>query len=262
MPECRDEPNAMEIVIAPDAGPPRNYSLAEGGRIRTSVTVTRKARETRCLRPLSHPSHCDLSQRPGSIEQARLISKPPNRRCKSPKDQRGFRWTSAVARTSLCETPRRPARIRRATSLPFCPPNVGNAPGSVAPSRRSAASPPPDRDSRPPEVRRRQSFWSPCQPAQPHSYAACPSKFLPARRMPQALNSRVALMVRSSDGERRGMRAAASKKSEPITPRQRCRDLSVEAWAVADALNDRELKLRSSDVRQAQQASDSAEPRT
>jgi len=32
-----------------------------------------------------------------------------------------------------------------------------------------------------------------------------------------------------------------------------------EAWAVADALNDRELKLRSSDVRQAQQTSDNAE---
>jgi hypothetical protein len=31
----------------------------------------------------------------------------------------------------------------------------------------------------------------------------------------------------------------------------------TEAWAVADALNDRELKLRSSDVRQAQQASGS-----
>jgi hypothetical protein len=31
----------------------------------------------------------------------------------------------------------------------------------------------------------------------------------------------------------------------------------AEAWAVADALNDRELKLRSSDVRQAQQASGS-----
>jgi hypothetical protein len=30
----------------------------------------------------------------------------------------------------------------------------------------------------------------------------------------------------------------------------------AEAWAVADALNDRELKLRSSDVRQAQQASE------
>jgi hypothetical protein len=36
----------------------------------------------------------------------------------------------------------------------------------------------------------------------------------------------------------------------------------VEAWAVADALNDRELKVRSSDVRQAQQASNKAEPRT
>jgi hypothetical protein len=34
----------------------------------------------------------------------------------------------------------------------------------------------------------------------------------------------------------------------------------AEAWAVADALNDRELKVRSSDVRQAQQASDDAEP--
>ena len=35
----------------------------------------------------------------------------------------------------------------------------------------------------------------------------------------------------------------------------------AEAWTVADALNDRELKLRSSDVRQAQQASaDSNEP--
>ena len=33
----------------------------------------------------------------------------------------------------------------------------------------------------------------------------------------------------------------------------------AEAWAVADALNDRELKVRSSDVRQAQQASDSAD---
>jgi hypothetical protein len=31
----------------------------------------------------------------------------------------------------------------------------------------------------------------------------------------------------------------------------------AEAWAVAEALNDRELKLRSSDVRQAQQASGS-----
>jgi hypothetical protein len=47
MPERRDEPNAMEIVIAPDAGPPRNCSLAEGGRIRTSVTVTRKVRKER-----------------------------------------------------------------------------------------------------------------------------------------------------------------------------------------------------------------------
>jgi hypothetical protein len=36
----------------------------------------------------------------------------------------------------------------------------------------------------------------------------------------------------------------------------------VEAWAVADALNGRELKVRSSDVRRAQQASDKAEPRT
>jgi hypothetical protein len=36
----------------------------------------------------------------------------------------------------------------------------------------------------------------------------------------------------------------------------------VEAWAVADALNDRELKVRSSDVRQAQQATDNADPRT
>jgi hypothetical protein len=31
---------------------------------------------------------------------------------------------------------------------------------------------------------------------------------------------------------------------------------------LVDALNDRELKVRSSDVRQAQQASDNAEPRT
>jgi hypothetical protein len=36
----------------------------------------------------------------------------------------------------------------------------------------------------------------------------------------------------------------------------------AEAWAVADALNDRELKLRSSDVRQAQQASENSDPRT
>jgi hypothetical protein len=83
MPERRDEllalliSNAMEIVSAPGGGPPRNCSLAEGGRIRTSVTVTRKVRQTHCLRPLSHPSHCDLSQREGSVEQARLISKPP-----------------------------------------------------------------------------------------------------------------------------------------------------------------------------------------
>jgi hypothetical protein len=34
---------------------------------------------------------------------------------------------------------------------------------------------------------------------------------------------------------------------------------AAEAWGVADALNDRELKQRSSDVRQAQQAS--ADPR-
>jgi hypothetical protein len=33
----------------------------------------------------------------------------------------------------------------------------------------------------------------------------------------------------------------------------------TEAWSVADALNDRELKVRSSDVRQAQQASDNDE---
>jgi hypothetical protein len=33
----------------------------------------------------------------------------------------------------------------------------------------------------------------------------------------------------------------------------------ADAWAVADALNDRELKVRSSDVRQAQQASDNDE---
>ena len=32
----------------------------------------------------------------------------------------------------------------------------------------------------------------------------------------------------------------------------------AEAWGVADALNDRELKLRTSDVRQAQQASENA----
>jgi hypothetical protein len=32
----------------------------------------------------------------------------------------------------------------------------------------------------------------------------------------------------------------------------------AEAWGVADALNDRELKLRSSDVRQAQQTSGDA----
>ena len=35
-----------------------------------------------------------------------------------------------------------------------------------------------------------------------------------------------------------------------------------EAWAVADALNDRELKVRSADVRQAQQAPDNQEPQS
>jgi hypothetical protein len=35
----------------------------------------------------------------------------------------------------------------------------------------------------------------------------------------------------------------------------------VEAWAFADALNDREVKVRSSDVRQAQQAPDDVDPR-
>jgi hypothetical protein len=33
----------------------------------------------------------------------------------------------------------------------------------------------------------------------------------------------------------------------------------ADAWAVADALNDRELKVRSSDVRKAQQVADSQE---
>ena len=36
----------------------------------------------------------------------------------------------------------------------------------------------------------------------------------------------------------------------------------AEAWTVADALNDRELKVRSSDVREAQHASDNSDPRT
>ena len=34
----------------------------------------------------------------------------------------------------------------------------------------------------------------------------------------------------------------------------------ADAWAVADALNDREIKVRSADVRQAQQTSENADP--
>jgi hypothetical protein len=48
----------------------------------------------------------------------------------------------------------------------------------------------------------------------------------------------------------------------PEQPMAQLFSSEVEAWAVADALNDRELKVRSSDVRQAQQASDNAEPRS
>jgi hypothetical protein len=47
-------------------------------------------------------------------------------------------------------------------------------------------------------------------------------------RAPGTNNSRVALMVRSGDGEKTGMTAGSRKKSEPITPRQRYRDLG--AW--------------------------------
>jgi hypothetical protein len=46
--------------------------------------------------------------------------------------------------------------------------------------------------------------------------------------------------------------------SNPEQPMAQLFSSEAEAWAVADALNDRELKVRSSDVRQAQQASDNA----
>jgi hypothetical protein len=48
----------------------------------------------------------------------------------------------------------------------------------------------------------------------------------------------------------------------PEQPMAQLFSSEVEAWAVADALNDRELKVRSFDVRQAQQASDNADHRT
>ena len=47
--------------------------------------------------------------------------------------------------------------------------------------------------------------------------------------------------------------------SNPEQPIGQMFGSEAEAWAVADALNDRELKVRSADVRQAQQASDEPE---
>jgi hypothetical protein len=50
--------------------------------------------------------------------------------------------------------------------------------------------------------------------------------------------------------------------ANPEQPMGQLFDSEVGAWSVADALNGRELKLRSSDVRQAQQPSADAEPQT
>jgi hypothetical protein len=46
----------------------------------------------------------------------------------------------------------------------------------------------------------------------------------------------------------------------PEQPMGQLFNSEAEAWTVADALNDRELKVRSSDVRQAQKFSDNSDP--
>ena len=50
--------------------------------------------------------------------------------------------------------------------------------------------------------------------------------------------------------------------SNPEQPMGQLFSSEAEAWTVADALNDRELKVRSSEVRQAQQAPENSDPRT
>jgi hypothetical protein len=47
--------------------------------------------------------------------------------------------------------------------------------------------------------------------------------------------------------------------ANPERPIGQLFDSEAKAWGVADALNDREIKVRSADVRQAQQASDNAD---